>query len=88
MESGDLRAGRYSCKGCTSDQGGSDRGASKAPVGKDGTVDSAQAVLDAQPAAQRLRIPMRPDNRSLNLSNAVAVIAYEAWRQLDYAGGG
>ncbi|MBB88474.1 MAG: tRNA (uridine(34)/cytosine(34)/5-carboxymethylaminomethyluridine(34)-2'-O)-methyltransferase TrmL [Xanthomonadales bacterium] len=47
-----------------------------------------QAVLDAQPAAQRLRIPMRPDNRSLNLSNAVAVIAYEAWRQLDYAGGG
>jgi len=47
-----------------------------------------QAVLDAQPATQRLRIPMRPDNRSLNLSNAVAVIAYEAWRQLGFAGGG
>ena len=47
-----------------------------------------QAVLDAQPATQRLRIPMRPYNRSLNLSNAVAVIAYEAWRQLGFAGGG
>lgn len=34
----------------------------------------------------RLRIPMRPDNRSLNLSNAAAVILYEAWRQNDFAG--
>ena len=34
-----------------------------------------------------LRLPMRPDNRSLNLSNAVAVVVYEAWRQLGYAGG-
>lgn len=33
------------------------------------------------PAEQRLRLPMRPDQRSLNLSNAVAVVAYEAWRQ-------
>jgi tRNA (cytidine/uridine-2'-O-)-methyltransferase len=32
----------------------------------------------------RLRIPMRPGNRSLNLSNAVAVTVYEAWRQLDF----
>jgi tRNA (cytidine/uridine-2'-O-)-methyltransferase len=30
---------------------------------------------------------MRPDNRSINLSNAVAVAVYEAWRQLDYIGG-
>jgi len=44
------------------------------------------AVLAALPAAQRLRIPMRPGNRSLNLSNAVAIIAYEAWRQLGFAG--
>ena len=29
---------------------------------------------------------MRPDNRSLNLSNAVAVVVYEAWRQLDFIG--
>ena len=37
--------------------------------------------------AQRLRLPMRPGNRSLNLSNAVAVTVFEAWRQLGYAGG-
>lgn len=34
-----------------------------------------------------LRLPMRPGNRSLNLSNAVAVVVYEAWRQLGYADG-
>jgi tRNA (cytidine/uridine-2'-O-)-methyltransferase len=45
-----------------------------------------QAVLDALPAEQRLRLPMRPDNRSLNLSNAVAVVVYEAWRQTGFAG--
>src|SRR5205085_2846152 len=38
-----------------------------------------QAVLDALPPEQRLRLPMRPGNRSLNLSNAVAVVVYEAW---------
>jgi len=37
--------------------------------------------------AQRIRLPMRPDNRSLNLSNTVAVVVYEAWRQNGYAGG-
>ena len=46
-----------------------------------------QALLDALPPAQRLRLPMRPGNRSLNLSNAVAVVVYEAWRQLNFAGG-
>lgn len=46
-----------------------------------------QALLDSLPPEQRLRIPMRPDNRSLNLSNAVAVIVYEAWRQLGFEGG-
>jgi tRNA (cytidine/uridine-2'-O-)-methyltransferase len=45
-----------------------------------------QAVLDALPPEQRLRLPMRPDNRSLNLSNAVAVVVYEAWRQTGFAG--
>jgi tRNA (cytidine/uridine-2'-O-)-methyltransferase len=34
----------------------------------------------------RLKLPMRPENRSLNLSNAVAVVVYEAWRQLGFAG--
>ncbi|MDE2460441.1 MAG: tRNA (uridine(34)/cytosine(34)/5-carboxymethylaminomethyluridine(34)-2'-O)-methyltransferase TrmL [Gammaproteobacteria bacterium] len=45
-----------------------------------------QTLLDAMPPQQVLRIPMRPDNRSLNLSNAVAVIVYEAWRQLGFGG--
>lgn len=36
------------------------------------------------PPHERLRIPMRPSNRSLNLSNAVAVVVYEAWRQLGF----
>ncbi|MGH8761355.1 MAG: tRNA (cytidine(34)-2'-O)-methyltransferase [Burkholderiales bacterium] len=44
-------------------------------------------VLDALPNDRRLRLPMRPDNRSLNLSNAVAVVVYEAWRQCGFAGG-
>ena len=39
------------------------------------------------PAAQRIRVPMRPDNRSLNLSNTVAVVVFEAWRQNGYTGG-
>ena len=37
------------------------------------------------PAERRIRLPMLPDSRSLNLSNAAAVVIYEAWRQLDYA---
>jgi len=44
-----------------------------------------QAVLDALPPEQRLRLPMREGSRSLNLSNTAAVIVYEAWRQLDFA---
>ncbi len=43
-------------------------------------------VLASIPPAQRLRLPMRPDNRSLNLSNAVAVVVFEAWRQLGFEG--
>ncbi|WP_338770781.1 tRNA (uridine(34)/cytosine(34)/5-carboxymethylaminomethyluridine(34)-2'-O)-methyltransferase TrmL [Massilia sp. METH4] len=39
------------------------------------------------PTLQRIRLPMRPGNRSLNLSNTVAVVVYEAWRQNGYAGG-
>ncbi|MGH8283890.1 MAG: tRNA (cytidine(34)-2'-O)-methyltransferase [Gammaproteobacteria bacterium] len=46
-----------------------------------------QALLDSLPSEQVLRLPMRPDNRSLNLSNAVAVIVYEAWRQMRFEGG-
>ncbi|MEO1203209.1 MAG: tRNA (uridine(34)/cytosine(34)/5-carboxymethylaminomethyluridine(34)-2'-O)-methyltransferase TrmL [Pseudomonadota bacterium] len=46
-----------------------------------------EAVLDAQPPERRLRLPMRPGVRSLNLSNAAAVVLYEAWRQQDFADG-
>lgn len=42
-------------------------------------------VLDSLPAEQRLRLPMRPGSRSLNLSNTVAVTVYEAWRQQGFA---
>lgn len=44
-------------------------------------------VLEAFAPERRLRLPMIPGNRSLNLSNAVAVAVYEAWRQAGYAGG-
>ncbi len=44
-------------------------------------------VLAGFPDERRLRLPMRPGSRSLNLSNAVAVAVYEAWRQNGYAGG-
>ncbi|HWU77651.1 MAG TPA: tRNA (uridine(34)/cytosine(34)/5-carboxymethylaminomethyluridine(34)-2'-O)-methyltransferase TrmL [Rhodanobacter sp.] len=43
-------------------------------------------VLETIPAEQRLRLPMHPNSRSLNLSNTVAVAVYEAWRQLGFAG--
>lgn len=45
-----------------------------------------QRILDALPPEQVLRIPMLPDSRSLNLSNAVAVMLYEAWQQQDFHG--
>jgi len=46
-----------------------------------------QELLDALPAAQRLRLPMRKGSRSLNLSNTAAVIVYEAWRQRGFENG-
>ena len=45
------------------------------------------ALLDGFAPARRVRLPMRPGNRSLNLSNTVAVVVFEAWRQHDFAGG-
>ena len=47
-----------------------------------------EGVLARFGSGARLRIPMRPGVRSLNLSNAVAVAVYEAWRQLSFAGAG
>lgn len=43
-------------------------------------------VLNNLSAQQKIRIPMLPDSRSMNLSNAVSVVVYEAWRQLSYDG--
>ena len=43
-----------------------------------------QDVLDAIEPARRLRLPMQPGNRSVNLSNTVAIVVYEAWRQLGF----
>lgn len=44
------------------------------------------SIREALPREQVLRIPMAANSRSMNLSNAVAVMVYEAWRQLGYAG--
>jgi tRNA (cytidine/uridine-2'-O-)-methyltransferase len=41
-------------------------------------------ILGSVAAQQRIRVPMVPGNRSLNLSNAVAVVIYEAWRQMGF----
>ena len=47
-----------------------------------------QQVLEEFPEEHRLRLPMRSGQRSLNLSNAVAVAVFEAWRQIEFAGAG
>jgi tRNA (cytidine/uridine-2'-O-)-methyltransferase len=44
-------------------------------------------VLNSIDPVRRIRIPMMPNNRSLNLSNAAAIISYEAWRQQGFQGG-
>jgi tRNA (cytidine/uridine-2'-O-)-methyltransferase len=43
-------------------------------------------IIDNLPQEQRLRIPMLPESRSMNLSNAVSVFVYESWRQLEFEG--
>ncbi len=45
------------------------------------------SILESFPPERRIRLPMQPGNRSLNLSNSVAVVTYEAWRQNGFAGG-
>jgi len=45
-----------------------------------------EPVLEQFAPEMQLRLPMRPRNRSLNLSNAVAVVVFEAWRQLGFPG--
>jgi tRNA (cytidine/uridine-2'-O-)-methyltransferase len=48
------------------------------------TAGLPKEILEAFNPEMRLRLPMRPGNRSLNLSNAVAVTVFEAWRQLEF----
>lgn len=43
-------------------------------------------IVDTLPPEQQLRIPMKPERRSLNLGNSVAVAVYEAWRQQGFSG--
>ncbi len=45
------------------------------------------SLRESFPPSQRVRLPMRPGNRSLNLSNTVAITVFEAWRQQGFAGG-
>src|SRR3984893_12269299 len=45
-----------------------------------------EVLLATFPSERRLHIPMRPSNRSVNLANAVSIVAYEAWRQRDFVG--
>lgn len=42
-------------------------------------------ILDSLPLKQKLRLPMQPNSRSLNLSNTVAIASYQVWQQLGYA---
>jgi tRNA (cytidine/uridine-2'-O-)-methyltransferase len=51
------------------------------------TAGLPEAFLSRFDADRRIRLPMVPGNRSLNLSNAVAVVVFEAWRQLGFPGG-
>ena len=44
-------------------------------------------ILHNLPDNQKIRLPMMPNNRSMNLSNTVAITVFEAWRQLGYVGG-
>jgi tRNA (cytidine/uridine-2'-O-)-methyltransferase len=44
-------------------------------------------LLESVTEDRRIRVPMRPESRSLNLSNAVAVVVYEAWRQIGFDNG-
>jgi tRNA (cytidine/uridine-2'-O-)-methyltransferase len=48
------------------------------------TAGLPRGLLETFKPEMRLRLPMRPGNRSLNLSNAVAVTVFEAWRQLGF----
>lgn len=51
------------------------------------TKGLATDLRNSFPPEQRIRVPMRPNNRSLNLANTVSIVVYEAWRQNGFIGG-
>ena len=50
------------------------------------SVGLSSEILSKVPDENILKIPMIPQNRSINLSNAVSIVVYEAWRQLEFIG--
>ena len=50
------------------------------------SVGLSPEILSRIPSINIVKIPMIPQNRSINLSNAVSIVVYEAWRQLDFIG--
>ena len=50
------------------------------------SVGLSSTILEEFAADHRLRIPMRPNNRSLNLANSVALVVYDVWRRHDFIG--
>ncbi len=50
------------------------------------TAGLAETIHQSLPEENKLRVPMQPNNRSLNLSNTVALVSYEAWRQQQFVG--
>ena len=50
------------------------------------TAGVPESLQETFPQERRLRLPMRPGNRSINLANAVAIVVYECWRQLEFEG--
>jgi tRNA (cytidine/uridine-2'-O-)-methyltransferase len=83
---GDGRTFAFSTRGKTSYASSSFRAGDAFLFGPE-TRGLPQEILERFPAEQRLRLPMQPGSRSLNLSNTAAVVVYEAWRQLAFAGG-
>ena len=55
--------------------------------GRETSGTARRELLADWPQDQLIRLPMVPGNRSLNLSNSVAVVVFEAWRQIGFAGG-
>ncbi|CAN5428390.1 tRNA (uridine(34)/cytosine(34)/5-carboxymethylaminomethyluridine(34)-2'-O)-methyltransferase TrmL [soil metagenome] len=51
------------------------------------TAGLPEDIRESFPNSRRVRLPLKPEQRSLNLSNAVAIAVFDAWRQLGYAGG-